>query len=206
MCNVTTLLCDIGGVFLTNGWDRHSRRALVAEFGLDGVAFECAHQSAVADFERDRISEDEYWRRTVLANAPPGTVTLAQLRAFMRSQSEPLEPSLAVLRELAAERRLRLVMLNNESRALNQYRIDRFGLRRYFDTFLSSCFLDARKPHPVMFDRALRILQCAPEACAFVDDRLENLEYPRQTGWHTLHFESADALRASLLDLTSVPA
>lgn len=206
MCNLTTLLCDIGGVFLTNGWDRHSRRALAAEFGLDGAAFEHAHQGAVSDFERGRMSEEEYWRRTVLAISPPGTATLAQLRAFMRSQSEPLEESFEVLRELAAERRLRLVMLNNESGELNQYRIDRFGLRRYFDTFLSSCFLDARKPHPVMYDRALRILQTPPECCVFVDDRMENLEYPRQAGWHTLLFEGARPLRSSLLNLAAVPA
>ncbi len=205
MC-VTTLFCDIGGVFLTNGWDRHARRRLVAEFGLDSAAYEQAHQFAVADFERDRMSEDDYWRRTVLAHVAPGTVTLAQLRAFMRAQSETLEPSLAVLRELAAERRLRLVMLNNESRELNQYRIDRFGLKRYFETFLSSCFLDARKPHPVIFERARHVLQLAPGQCAFVDDRLENLEYPRQAGWHTVHFEGAASLRASLLELTAIPA
>ncbi|MGH9535055.1 MAG: HAD family hydrolase [Terriglobales bacterium] len=204
---VTILFCDIGGVFLTNGWDRHARQRLVTAFHLDAKAFERAHQEVVADFERDRIGEDEYWRRTALAVAPHGQRPgLSQLRAFMRAQSAPLDHSMALLREIAAEGRLRLVVLSNESQELNEYRIERFGLRRYFDTFLSSSYLDARKPEPVIYQRAVRILQCQPEQCAFVDDRWENLEYPRQAGWHTLHFESAAELRTCLLELTGAAA
>ncbi len=206
MHKVKTLFCDIGGVFLTNGWDRHARRRLVTEFGLDWAAFEPAHQQAVGDFERGRMDENEYWRQTALAVARPGSVRLKDLRAFMRAQSAPLDASMEVLREITAEGRLRLVMLNNESRELNEYRIERFALHRYFDTFLSSCYLDARKPEPVMFQRAIQILQCRPEHCAFVDDRLENLEYPRQAGWHTVHFAGAPALRSSLLVLTGAAA
>ncbi len=206
MRTVKTLFCDIGGVFLTNGWDRHARHRLVAEFGLDRTAFERAHHQAVDEFERGRMDENEYWRQTALAVARPGSVRVSDLRAFMRAQSAPLEASMEVLREIAAEGRLRLVMLNNESLELNEYRIKQFALHRYFDTFLSSCYLDARKPEPIIFQRALRILQCRAEHCAFVDDRVENLEYPRQAGWHTVHFAGAPALRSSLLELTGAAA
>jgi putative hydrolase of the HAD superfamily len=32
---ITTLFLDIGGVLLTNGWDRHSRRLAAEKFSLN---------------------------------------------------------------------------------------------------------------------------------------------------------------------------
>ncbi|MDQ2949344.1 MAG: HAD-IA family hydrolase [Acidobacteriota bacterium] len=64
-----------------------------------------------------------------------------------------------------------MATLNNESRDLNCYRIERFHLRDYFTVFLSSGFLGVRKPDEKIFQLALEITQRSPNECLFVDYR-----------------------------------
>lgn len=211
MSQITTLLWDIGGVFLSNGWDLRERRRVAERFGLNFPAFEAKHEAVVDAFERGRISEDDYWRQTALASLPAAAAgggappSLAELRAAMRAESQPLPASLALLAELAAAGRWRIAALNNESRELNLYRIETFGLARWMDVFLSSCFLGARKPGGEIFDRALEMLQKRPEECVFTDDRPENLDYPRRRGCHVIRFASAEQLRSDLARLGVAP-
>src|SRR5579883_1141817 len=149
-------------------------------------------------FRTRQNDEAEYWRQTALAVAAPGTVEPAALRAFLRAQSRPYDEALALLRELAESGRWQLGMLNNESRELNQYRIDYFGLNRYFTVCFSSCWMDARKPDALIYERALNLLQRRPEEIVFTDDREQNLVYPRMMGWHTIHFQNTPQLREEL--------
>jgi putative hydrolase of the HAD superfamily len=89
--------------------------------------------------------------------------------------------------------------LNNEGAALNQYRIDRFGLARYFQVFCTSCYLGVRKPEPEIYERAMGIVQMTPSQCLFVDDRGKNLETARELGMECVLFTSAEQLRQELL-------
>ena len=72
-----------------------------------------------------------------------------------------------------------LATLNNESRELNLYRIEKFGLRNYFSVFFSSCYLRICKPHPQIYQMALDLSQRQPQECVFIDDRPLNLECAR---------------------------
>jgi FMN phosphatase YigB (HAD superfamily) len=48
--------------------------------------------------------------------------------------------------------------LNNEARETNEFRFEKFGLRKYFEVALSSCYLGLRKPEAAIYKRALDIL------------------------------------------------
>jgi putative hydrolase of the HAD superfamily len=65
MADVTTLFWDNGGVILTNGWDRTSRREAVGKFHLDWADFEDRHELMLDAFERGHASLDDYLKRTV---------------------------------------------------------------------------------------------------------------------------------------------
>ena len=39
MDGISTILWDVGGVLLSNGWDRQQRDAVLAKFGLDEADF-----------------------------------------------------------------------------------------------------------------------------------------------------------------------
>lgn len=190
---------DLGGVLLTNGWDRHSRRHCVESFGLDFEEFRDRHEFVSDAFETGRMTIDEYLDRTVFYRTRD--FTRDSFREGMVAESKPYPEALAVVEELAASGRYLLATLNNESRELNQARIDRFELDRFFSVFFSSGFLGVKKPDQAIYRLALQITQRDPSECVFIDDRDLNLECARTEGMHAIHYESAAGLRSALAGL-----
>ena len=108
---------------------------------------------------------------------------------------------MAVLAALARKGRFRQATLNNESRELNLYRIEKFRLRGHFQDFFSSCYLGVRKPHREIYQRALEITQTPPDECVFIDDRKLNVECAARLGLGTIHFQTAEQLTKDLAKL-----
>jgi putative hydrolase of the HAD superfamily len=204
MTFIDQILFDIGGVLGTNGWDREQRAAAVTRFGLDADDFQYRHEETVGAFESGDISLDEYLDVTVFWTARP--FTREAFRQFMFELSTPNAESIEVVRALRRSirgkpTRIRMATLNNESRELNEFRIDHFGLCALFDVFFSSCWLGVRKPTRVIYERVLGMTQADPASTLFVDDRQQNLAPAGALGMHTIHFRSAGQLAGELRDL-----
>ena len=199
MSEVKVLLFDVGGVLLTNGWDREARRLACEQFGLDWEDFQDRHDFVAPDFETGKLTMAQYLRRTIFYRSR--SFTEAEFVVFMKAQSKAMPDSLALLDELAASGKYVLATLNNESRELNDHRIDTFGLRKFFSAFMSSCYLGMRKPEEDIYRVAVDIIQHPPEQCVFIDDRLLNLECADRAGIQSIHFKNADQLRTSLNEL-----
>jgi putative hydrolase of the HAD superfamily len=108
---------------------------------------------------------------------------------------------LAFARALADSGKYFMGTLNNESRELNLYRIEKFGLREIFRLFVSSCFVGLRKPESGIYRLAIDITQINPEACCFIDDRALNLECAAKLGMHTIQMQTLEQLREELAKL-----
>ena len=199
MAKVSTLFWDNGGVILTNGWDRDSRRKAVEKFHLDWTEFEDRHELMLHAFECGEASLDEYLRRVVFYKERPFTPD--EVKRFMFEQSRACPDSLSFLGELARTRRYMNATLNNESLEINEYRIHTFHLRDYFDVFFSSCYLGVRKPNRGIYALALKITQRDPAECVLIDDRGLNLECAREMGMHTIQFQNVAQLRDDLVRL-----
>lgn len=198
MTGIRALFWDIGGVLLTNGWDRRSRRAAAERFGLDWEDFQDRHELISADFETGRLSLDEYLKRTIFYR--PREFTPDEVKAFMFAQSQPHPEALAVAEALARSGRYLMATFNNESLELNEFRIERFGLRRLFSAFFSSCYLGVHKPEERIYRMALQITQRPPRECLFIDDRELNLECAAQLGMNVLHYEGPKSLSEELAE------
>lgn len=197
MAAIRTVLWDIGGVLLTNGWDHCERDQLFREFGIDKNAYESRHPEANDAWEKGQITVWEYLDRVLFYE--PRTFTPEQFLARMKDQSQWLSnTAIDVLRDLARSGRVALGMLNNEARELNDYRIEQFGLRELFQAFLSSCYIGMRKPDPRMFRLALDVFQTAPEETVFVDDRKGNADAAAALGIHAVTYQGPDQLRQEL--------
>jgi putative hydrolase of the HAD superfamily len=193
---VTALFFDVGGVLLSNGWDRNTRRETAAKFGFDWDTFEERHELVVADFETGRIGLDEYLDRTVFHE--PRNFSRDEFKLHMYAQSHPCAESLQIAAELAATRRYLMATLNNESADLNAHRIRQFHLRDYFAVFFTSCYLGLRKPDVRIYRTAIDLTQREPDECLFVDDRPLNVDGARQAGMRAIRFENAGQLRREL--------
>ncbi len=191
----SVVLFDIGGVLLTNGWDHVSRARAAEVFALDD-GFETRHTAYALDLDTARVTLDTYLDRVVFDRAR--TFTRDAFIEFMQSESQPFPDTIAVLDEVVATGRYLVMALNNESRELNDYRIDTFELARRFDGFLSSCYLGLAKPDPAIYLRMLQIVHRAPEACVFVDDRTGNIASAVELGVHGVHHTTATTTRETL--------
>ena len=195
MTAITHIFFDIGGVLGSNGWDREQRSRAVERFALE-PEFEARHAELVGDWEIGRLSLAEYLDSAVFFTAR--SFSREEFTAFMFAQSVPFPESIAVARRLAAAGKVRLFTLNNEADELNRERIATFGLRGLFEAFLSSCWLNVRKPSRAMFVRAAAIAGADAGGILFVDDREQNLLPARALGWDTHHFTGAAPLEAAL--------
>src|SRR5271154_222758 len=196
MPGITTLFWDIGGVVLTNGWDRHSRRRAATEFNLDWDEFQDRHDLAFPAFDAGHTSLNEYLDRTLFYRRRE--FTREQFTAFMFAQSKEYPESRAILRAAARSGKYFVGAINNEPLELNQYRIETFNLREDFQVFFSSCYVHSRKPEELIFRVALAVTQRPAAQCVFIDDRAMNLESPRRLGMHAIHFQNAEQLRSEL--------
>ena len=196
LADITTLFWDIGGVILTNGWDRGSRKEAADTFHLDMEEFQDRHDLSFPAFDSGQISLNEYLDRTLFHR--PRSFTREEFTAFMFAQSKEYPETRAILDKVARSAKYFVGAINNEPLELNQYRIEAFDLRRDFLVFFSSCYVRSRKPEETIFRVALEVTQRRPEQCLFIDDRPLNLESPRRLGMNTIHHQNADQLRAEL--------
>jgi putative hydrolase of the HAD superfamily len=196
MADVTALFWDVGGVVLSNGWDRPARAAAAKKFGLDWEEFQDRHDLAFPAFETGRISLDTYLQRTIFYRAR--NFTREEFTAFIFAQSVELPESRAVLSAVAATGKYFQATINNEPLEINERRIRQFNLRREFQAFFSSCYLSVRKPDEGIYKLALEVTQRSPDECVFIDDRELNLESARQLHIRTIHFQNAAQLRQDL--------
>src|SRR6266478_2367517 len=81
---IRTLFWDIGGVLLTNAWDRTQRDAAMAKFQLDPIEFQDRHEMVISSFERGKISLDDYLDRTVSYRSRPFPHTTMLMYASSR--------------------------------------------------------------------------------------------------------------------------
>lgn len=199
MLAIKALFWDVGGVLLTNAWDRAERAKAFEKFRLDSDEFHSRHEMIVSSFERGKITMDEYLDRTVFYIPRP--FKREAFRDFMFSLSQPLSGRLPLAQALAASGKYFMGTINNESRELNLFRIEKFALREIFRVFYSSCFLGLRKPEKDIYRIALETTQFPADQCCFLDDRAINLEGARQLGMQTIQVQSLEQMKAELSKL-----
>ena len=199
MSAIRAIFWDVGGVLLTNAWDRSERTEALKHFELDPEEFQSRHEMVVSSFERGKITLDEYLDRTVFYRPRP--FLREAFRDYMFSLTQPFTDVLEFAQALADTGKYFMGTINNESRELNYYRIEKFGLRKIFRLFVSSCFVGSRKPERDIYRLALEITQIPAEQCCFIDDRALNLECAAKLGMKTIQMQKLDQLRTDLAKL-----
>jgi len=196
---ISAIFWDVGGVLLTNAWDRAQRERALEQFKLDQEEFHDRHEMVVSSLERGKIGFDEYLDRTIFYRPRPFAREV--FKDYVFSLSQPYREVLALAEELTKSGKYFMGTINNESRELNLYRIQTFGLREIFSVFVSSCFVGLRKPEDGIYRMALEITQKTAGDCCFIDDRALNLESARQMGMHTIEMHDVEQLRRELRKL-----
>ncbi len=193
---ITTLFLDIGGVLLTNGWDRNSRKLAAEKFGLDREDMDERHHLTFDTYEEGKLSMDEYLNRVIFNQERP--FSREEFKAFMVSRSAPFPQMIDLVTRLKARFGLKLVAVNNEGKELSLHRIRKFSLNAFIDFFVSSCFVHFRKPDADIYRMALDMAQTSPDQSLYIDDRLLFVEVARGLGLNGIHHQRYEETRDRL--------
>ena len=165
---ITTLFLDIGGVLLTDGWDRHARKRAATNFKLEWAEMEERHSLNFDIYEEGKLTLEEYLGQVVFYQKRP--FTQAQFRRFMFAQSKPHPEMIELVAQLKVWHGLKIAVVSNEGRELNAYRIRKFKLDEFVDSFISSCFVHVRKPDADIYRLALDIAQAPARQVVYVEN------------------------------------
>ena len=188
---IDTIFWDIGGVLLTNGWDREQRARVLTSLGVDVAAYEAVHEAENWFWERGLMTAEEFFHRTVIAPNPALSLTFETLWPAVCAESKVLHVEcFALLRSLRDVPGVRLATLNNESRELNEHRLGAFGLRECFDFLVCSGYVGEMKPAPAIYLAAIDISGRPAKTGLFIDDKAENCEAARASGMQAIHFQT----------------
>src|SRR6476620_5205762 len=103
---ITTIFTDLGGVMLTNGWDRGGRRRAIDVFKLDPEETEERHHLTFDTYEVGKITLDEYLDRVVFYKSR--SFSRNRFRQFMYDQSKPFPDMLEMVQRLKLKYKLKV--------------------------------------------------------------------------------------------------
>jgi putative hydrolase of the HAD superfamily len=120
---------------------------------------------------------EQVWNKFVFTNQGLPKEKLAAIGeelAFywdMRFSHRVLRPESPGVLDVLHERGFRLGVISNIlSRGMVPFKLDEYGLTRYFQVVLASASFGWRKPNPHIFLEATRLMDLPPAACAYVGD------------------------------------
>lgn len=183
--SINTIFTDLGGVLLTNGWDRGSRIKAINLFKLAPEETEERHHLTFDTYEVGKITLDEYLDRVVFYKKR--SFSRAQFREFMFDQSKPFPEMIALIRQLKKKHNLNVAVVSNEGRELAEYRIKKFRLNDFVDFFIVSSFVHFRKPDADIFRIALDTAQVSPSQVVYIEDRPMFVQVAETLGIRGLH-------------------
>jgi putative hydrolase of the HAD superfamily len=194
--NLKVLFVDVGGVLLTNGWDRDMRRLAAERFHLDYADLDERHHLTFDTYESGKLSLEEYLDRTVFFQ--PRAFSREDFQSFMFSQSKSFPATIEWVQALKSRYGLKVAVISNEGRELTVHRVRTFGLTDFVDFFIVSSFVHFRKPDKDIYRMALDIAQVSPEQAAYVDDRLMFVEVARSLGIRGIHHIGLESTKKAL--------
>ena len=200
--NASAIRCvfvDIGGVLLTNGWDHCARRRAVAKFELNWAEMEERHRLTFEIHEEGKLTFEEYLNLVVFYEKRP--FTRGQFRRFMCEQSKPYGDMIEMVAQLKARHGLKIAVVSNESLELNAYRIRKFRLDGFVDSFISSCFVHLRKPDANIFRLALDITQTTANQVLYIENTPMFVQIARGLGIRSILHTDYESTRAQLASL-----
>jgi len=196
---ITHLFTDLGGVLLTNGWDRGLRKLVAERFGVDPAEMDERHHLTYDTYESGKIELGEYLRRVVFYE--PRSYTPQDVIDFMLGQARCFPEMIDLVRAVKERHGLKVAVVSNEGRELTADRIERFALRSFVDFFVVSSLVHLRKPDPEIFRLTLDLAQAKAEEVVYLDDRKMFCEVAEREGMRAIWHRDLETTRADLAAL-----
>jgi putative hydrolase of the HAD superfamily len=152
-------------------------------------------------YDLAELDTSGYWRQVgrSLGRRDFSDTEIAELAALDRESWLRLQAGTVALIEDLAAAGQPLALLSNAPDDLAQA-ISSLPVAAHFGQLIFSCQLKLAKPDPECYTRALEILGASAADVIFIDDRMENVVGAAALGLRSVHFTSADRIRATVAE------
>lgn len=193
---IRCVISDLGKVILF--FDNHIFFRKMAEFcpysAVDIAERVHWHRNLIRSFDTGTLSSKDFYREvTQRLKAKVDQETFFKIYNDVFSLNPPV---LDILTRLKG--RHKLLLLSNTD-------VERFGFIRktfpevlIFDEYVLSFEVGFLKPHPQIYQEALKKAKARAEECVFIDDLEENIEGARNVGLDTILYGPQTDLEAEL--------
>jgi putative hydrolase of the HAD superfamily len=192
----SSLFIDVGGVILTNGWDRHMREKASKIFKIDYEEMNQRHALIFDTYEIGKISLDDYIKAVVFNH--PRSFTIEAFKQFMFAQSQPFADMIELIKISKKKWNLQIVVISNEGRELMENRIHQFKMKDFVDIFVVSGFVGLRKPDAAIYKLAFDMAQVKPENVIYMDDRPMLAELGTRLGMKSIQHQKYEQTKVIL--------
>lgn len=202
--NIDTVLIDLGGVLLTNGWDTQSRKKALEHFHLEGEADEInsMHRLNFGAYELGKMSLDDYIQRVYFQR--PRSFDSGEFNDFMFSQSQPFPEMIQMIKDLRTKKAaqdLKVIAISNEGSELMDYRLEKFNLRSFLDAFVVSGYVHLAKPDPDIYQLALKTAGTSIDKAFYIDDREGLVQAGKALGLLSFQHTTLEKTKAKLFTM-----
>jgi 2-haloacid dehalogenase len=129
----------------------------------------------------------------------------ANIRAFYGRWEEMLgdaiEGTVELFKQLKENGRYKIYALTNWSAETFPIALERYDFLNWFDGIVVSGTEKMRKPNPAFYQLLLDRYHAKAEEALFIDDNLRNVLAAQKMGIKSIHFSSAEQLKAELEEL-----
>ena len=197
---IRNVIFDFGGVLVT--W---RPQEIIDSFYSDHVLREALRTHAFQHedwlhWDRGMLDEASVVKRCAARMQRPE----AELRALfdhVRAALTPIEPTVALLRELRQRAGLKLYALSNMSEAIFAHLSGRHDFFQLFDGIVVSAAVKLLKPEPAIYEHLRERFSLDFTESVFIDDLPRNVESARAAGLPAIRFETTDQVRRELAAL-----
>jgi putative hydrolase of the HAD superfamily len=194
---VRNVIFDFGGVLVT--W---RPQEIIDSFYSEPSLREALRAHAFQhddwlDMDRGMLDEASVVRRCAQRMARPES-ELRALFDHVRAALTPIEPTVALLRELRERDGLKLYGLSNMSESIFAYLDGRHDFFKLFDGIVVSAAVKMAKPEPAIYEHLRDRFALDFGESVFIDDLPRNVESARRVGLPAIQFTTTDQVRREL--------
>lgn len=196
---ITTLVFDIGGVFLHQ--PEELTNAVWSGLGLvdPGVTDELLYGDEMwTVYKRGGMTEEEYWTQMLQRLPVQYDGTWESLCHSFERGVVLSDDLVSLARELQSS--FYIHALSNAGAELER-RLDFFGITNLFGEIINSHRVKMAKPDKSIYTLTCERIGALPEEILFVDDKYRNTSVADEMGFHTHVYTTVENLKQHLTDL-----
>lgn len=195
MPELRTVICDLGGVYFTDG----SARAIVKISHTYDIPVDRVRDVLMGDlgsrYRFGEISEAAFWKAAM--QSWDLQITTHEIAPIWLRAYEPMPGTVALIDRLRAAGYQMLFLSDNVQERVD-YLEHTYGFLHRFDDGVFSHRVGMRKPDPRIYELVLAKASVPASQCVYVDDKPQMLQSAEDLGMRVIAFSDPERLEREL--------